>query len=65
MFRLRKALHEAQKAGASKLEVPREDLERLILQNQQMDQRLAQCMSRLSQEDNKAIFGDLFSSDDT
>jgi hypothetical protein len=37
-----------------------DDLERLMLQNQQMDQRLAQCMSKLSREDHLAIFGDMF-----
>jgi hypothetical protein len=64
MLRIRKALREAKQAGASVVEVPMEDLERLMAMNQQMDQRLAQCMSKLSREDHMEIFGDLFQADD-
>jgi hypothetical protein len=64
MLRLRKALREAKQAGASVVEVPMEDLERLMAMNQQMDQRLAQCMSKLSKDDYKAIFGDMFDAED-
>jgi hypothetical protein len=54
------ALRKAKHAQAPVVEVLVEDLERLMLQNQQMDQRLAQCMSKLSREDHMAIFGDMF-----
>jgi hypothetical protein len=57
------ALRKAKQAEAPVVEVLVEDLERLMLQNQQMDQRLAQCMSKLSREDHMAIFGDMFEAD--
>jgi hypothetical protein len=60
MLRLRKALREAKAAGRDSVEVPIENLERLIKNNQGMDKLLAACMEKLSPEDYKQIFGDMF-----
>lgn len=60
MLGLRRALHLARQAGAQKVEVPVDDLERLLAKSKEMDARLAECMSRLSKEDYQAVFGDMF-----
>jgi hypothetical protein len=60
MMRLRKALREAKAAGRDSVEVPIEDLERLIKHNQGMDRLLAACMEKLSPEDYQKIFGGMF-----
>lgn len=60
MLRLRKALREAKAAGRDSVEVPIEDLERLMEHNQGMDKLLAACMEKLSPEDYQKIFGGMF-----
>ena len=61
-MRIRKALHEAHKAGATTVTLPVEDVERKLAQLQQQDELLAKCMSKLSKADYQEIFGDLFES---
>lgn len=60
MLILRRALIAARKAGSSDVTVPCEHLERLINQNKMMDEKLAECMDHLSDQDRKKLFGDLF-----
>ena len=59
-MRIRKALHEARKSGATSVTLLVEDVERKLMQIQQQDALLAKCMSKLSPEDYQEIFGNLF-----
>lgn len=60
MLGLRRALHLAKQSGAQKVEVSVEDLGRLLAQSKEMDNKLAECMSRLSKKDYQDVFGDMF-----
>lgn len=60
MLGVRRALHLAKQAGAQKVEVSVDELERILAQSKEMDVRLAECMSRLSKADYQAVFGDMF-----
>ena len=64
MLGIRRALHLAKQAGVQKVEVSVDELERLLAQSKDMDERLSECMSRLSKEDYKAVFGDMFTGGD-
>lgn len=65
MIGIQRALLLAKREGSSKVEVSVEELERLLAQNKDMDVRLAKCMSRLSKTDYQAIFGDIFTDENT
>jgi hypothetical protein len=58
-MRVRKALNEARKSGATSVTLLVEDVERKLMQIQQQDALLAKCMSKLSPEDYQEIFGNL------
>ena len=60
MLGLKRALHLARQAGAQKVEVSIDELERLLEQTKEMDSKLAECMSRLSKKDYQDVFGDMF-----
>lgn len=60
MLPITRAVHLAKQAGAEKVEVSIEDLERLLEQRKVMDTRLAECMTRLSSQDYQDVFGDMF-----
>lgn len=64
MLGIRMALHLAKQAGVQKVEVSVDELERLLAQSKDMDERLSECMSRLSNEDYNAVFGDMFAGGD-
>ncbi len=59
-MRVRKALNEARKSGATSVTLLVEDVERKLKLLQQQDELLAKCMSKLSPEDYQEIFGNLF-----
>lgn len=59
-MRVRKALSEARKSGATSVTLLVEDVERKLKLLQQQDELLAKCMSKLSPEDYQEIFGNLF-----
>lgn len=62
-MRLRRSLHQAKQAGSTEVTVLVEDLERLMLRNKQMDEKLAACMSKLSSVDYQELFGGMFEPD--
>jgi hypothetical protein len=63
-MRIRKALFDARKSGATSVTLLVEDVERKLKLIQQQDELLAKCMSKLSPEDYQEIFGNLFEDKD-